>query len=386
MTDDTAPTNSNLAAADAPTRGAATTQNNPDLHPAPRADTTFRASRQVTPEAAQEHFAAVAGDADADLIDAKAAVTWRALRYRFPRYERWCEATARMPLPCSAEQLRDYVRQLIAERLSPSSIAVYVSAVATVARLRSSFADRRLVGEHMKAARRRHGPPRRAPPARGADVADVFTLCDPANIRDARDAVVFALGFGLAARASELVGLDLERAGSVERGATGVLQIGAGDIVVRWHRTKAAQEREVELRIPDSDMPEVREWLTRWLALAAIAPGSPLLRPLTKHHTVVPARLSGAAVSSIVRARVEQLEVARGVAPAEARDRAARFSSHSLRRGFCTTAAEAGVPLNMIRQRSRHADDGMVARYVGEAQERSASGLANLLSTKGTRT
>lgn len=380
-TDDS--TNTELAT---PHTGAETTPDNSDLHLTPRVDTTFRASRQVTPEAAQAHFAVVAPGADGDLIDGKANATWRALRYRWPRYERWCEATGRRPLPCDAEQLRDFVREMIAARLAPSSIAAYVAGVCTVARLRSSFADRRLVGEHMKAARRRHGPPRRARPARGADIADLFALLDPTNIRDVRDAVVFALGFGLAARASELVGLDLERAGSFERGATGVLQIGADGIVVRWHRTKAAQEREVELSIPDRDMPEAREWLTRWITLATIAPGSPLLRPLTRHHTAVAARLSGATISTIVRVRVEQLEIARGVAPAEARDRAARFSSHSLRRGFCTTAAEAGTPLNVIRERSRHADDGMVARYVGEAQQRSASGLAGLLPTKGTST
>src|SRR5690606_23709241 len=153
-------------------------------------------------------------------------------------------------------------------------------------RLRGSHADRRLIAEHMKAVRRRHGPPRRARPTRGTDIAEIFALCKIDNIRDVRDALVLALGFGLAARASELVGLDWERAGSVSLGSTGTVQLGAAGIRVAWSRTKTAQEREVELEIPDADLPEARAWLERWRALAEIAPGSPLLRPLTRWDTI----------------------------------------------------------------------------------------------------
>lgn len=356
---------------------APTTRDNSDLHTS-HAEAAIRVSRRATREAALEHFATVADDADPDLIDAKADATWRALRYRWPRYEKWCLDAERAPLPCSAEHMRDYVRALIAERLAPSTIAVYVAAVCTVARLRGSHADRRLIGEHMKAARRRHGPPRRARPARSGEVAGIFAQCQPNLIRDVRDAAVFALGFGLAARASELVGLDWERAGSVDEGSTGVVQLTPSGIVVRWHRSKTAQEREVELEIPDADMPEARTWLKRWLDVAEIIPGTPLLRPLTRWNTCISARLSTAAISTIIRQRVEQLEIARGVPRSDARQRASRFSSHSLRRGFCTSAAEAGIPLNVIRQRSRHSDDTMVARYVGEAEGRRQSGLAGL--------
>lgn len=360
---------------------ASTTRDNSILHHSD-ADAPFRASRQVSPELARECFELVAGDTDPELIDAKANVTWRALRYRWPRYERWCESAGRTPLPCDAEQLRAYVRALMSQSMAPATIAAYVAAVGTVARLRGSFVDRRLIGEHLKAARRRHGAPRRARPARGTDVAGIFAQCRPEAVRDVRDAVVFALGFGLAGRASELVGLDWERAGSV--GSTGVVQLDGRGILVRWHRTKSSQDREIELEIPDADMPEARAWLERWISLAVIRSGTPLLRPLTKWGTIVSARLSTAAISMIIRRRVELLEIGRGHSPDEARQRAARFSSHSLRRGFCTSAAEAGAPLNVIRHRSRHADDGMVARYVGEAEGRRHSGLAGLVPARSS--
>jgi integrase len=357
----------------------ATTRDNPVLHRSD-AEATYKASRQVTPEMALEHFSALGPEIDPELIDAKASETWRALRYRWPRYERWCAETGRTGLPCGAEQLREYVRALRAEHLAPSSIAAYIAAVCTVARLRGSTADRSLIGEHMKAARRRHGAPKRARPARGTLIADIFGQCDPESLRDIRDACIFALGFGLAARASELVGLDLERAGSTALGSTGVLQFERKAIVVRWQRSKTSQASEVELEIADDEMPEARLWLERWIRKASIASGSPLLRPLTKWETVVAARLSTAAISTAIRRRVVQAEMARGLDTTDARARAASYSSHSLKRGFCTTAAESGMSLNGIRQRSRHSDDAMVARYIGEVEERRQSGLSGLVT------
>jgi integrase len=99
----------------------------------------------------------------------------------------------------------------------------------------------------------------------------------------------------------------------------------------------------------------------------------------------MPARLSTAAVSDIIRRRWLELEVARGVSIDTARQRAARFSSHSLRRGFCTSAAEAGLPFDAIRKRSRHADDGVLAGYIGEAEGRRHSGLKGLFNRERGR-
>jgi hypothetical protein len=83
------------------------TQDNSVFHRPDSTEATFRTSRQVSREQRNEHFAAVAPGTDAELIDAKAGVTWRALRYQFPRYEQWCKSTGRTPLPCDGEQLRD---------------------------------------------------------------------------------------------------------------------------------------------------------------------------------------------------------------------------------------------------------------------------------------
>jgi len=45
------------------------------------------------------------------------------------------------------------------------------------------------------------------------------------------------------------------------------------------------------------------------------------------------------------------------------------FSSHSIRRGYCTTATNARVPLSQIRPRSRHRSDEVLGRYIASAEQ-----------------
>ncbi|WP_312894033.1 tyrosine-type recombinase/integrase [Rhizobium laguerreae] len=45
-----------------------------------------------------------------------------------------------------------------------------------------------------------------------------------------------------------------------------------------------------------------------------------------------------------------------------------RYSGHSLRAGFCTSAAQAGVSSWKIRQQTGHASDAMLARYIRSAE------------------
>ena len=79
----------------------------------------------------------------------------------------------------------------------------------------------------------------------------------------------------------------------------------------------------------------------------------PLFRPIDRHGRISASRLSGEAVSLIVRERV----AAAGFDPAG-------YSGHSLRAGFATSAAMAGISSAKIRLQTGHASDAMLARYV----------------------
>ena len=90
----------------------------------------------------------------------------------------------------------------------------------------------------------------------------------------------------------------------------------------------------------------------RWIAAAGTITG-PLFRSVDRHGRVSVARLSGDAVSLIVRERIK----AAGFDPTG-------FSGHSLRAGFATSAAIAGVQSWKIRQQTGHASDAMLMRYI----------------------
>jgi len=66
-------------------------------------------------------------------------------------------------------------------------------------------------------------------------------------------------------------------------------------------------------------------------------------------------RLSGEAVSALIKRHVRVI----GLAPE-------KFSGHSLRAGFVTSAARAGIATHRIRAQTGHASDATMSRYIRE--------------------
>jgi integrase len=144
-----------------------------------------------------------------------------------------------------------------------------------------------------------------------------------------------------------LVGLDV---GDVEHVRQG--------IILHVRRSKTDQDGEGrKIGIPFGRT----RWcpvaaLDSWLAAPECAEGA-IFHPVDRHGHVHNARLSGEAVSLVVRERI----AAAGLDPA-------RYSGHSLRAGLATSAAQAGVPTWRIRAQTRHASDAMLARYIREGE------------------
>ena len=86
-------------------------------------------------------------------------------------------------------------------------------------------------------------------------------------------------------------------------------------------------------------------------------------------------RLTDASVARIIKSRVRAHLIAKGESAPFAEAEAAKFSGHSLRAGFCTAAAVAGIPEWKIRRRSRHRTPALVARYVRAAEAWTDSAL-----------
>jgi integrase len=154
------------------------------------------------------------------------------------------------------------------------------------------------------------------------------------------------LGFAVALRRSELVGLDLA---DVTEGADG--------LTVHLRRSKTDQEGAGRtVGIPYGSNPvtcPVRAWRA-WIEVSGIIKG-PAFCPVDRHGHIGPTRLSAPAVALVLKRHAARV----GLDPAE-------VAGHSLRAGLATSAAAAGVPERVIAEQTGHKGTAMLRRYIRE--------------------
>jgi integrase len=144
-------------------------------------------------------------------------------------------------------------------------------------------------------------------------------------------------------RRSELVGIDVR---AVEWTASG--------LIISLHKSKTDQEwrgREVGVPHAQGCLCPVAA-LRSWLEASGITEG-PVFRALAKSGRIGTARLSSDAIAAIVKRRVADI----GLNPA-------LYSGHSLRAGFATSAAAAGLPTWKIKAQTGHTLDAVLYRYI----------------------
>lgn len=189
---------------------------------------------------------------------------------------------------------------------------------------------------------------------------DLFLVLDAMGDgpKDIRDHALLLLGFAAGFRRSELVSLDR---GDVEEVRQGV--------IATLRRSKTDQEgagRKIGIpygRTRHCPVAALDSWLTR----SRIESG-PIFRPVNRHGHIHAERLSGEAVSLVIRERL----AAAGINPTG-------YSGHSLRAGFATSAAQAGVSAVKIRAQTGHASDTMLARYIRDGELFTGNAAGSLL-------
>ena len=298
------------------------------------------AARRAAFEASARDYAAAS----------RSPATWRAYESDWRRFAAFCAALEEPALPAT-----------------PATVARFVAAEAdagrAVATLRRRLAAIRFV--HRGAAelpptdaaevaavlsgvaRTRARPPQQAAAAIDAELRamiDVTAGDAPAAVRDR---ALLLVGFAGALRRGELVALAVE---DLERRPRGLL--------VHLRRSKTDQEglgqRVALLARPGSRYCPVAA-LDDWLSLARIRSG-PLFRRVYRSGRIGPNALSAATVAELVK----------GAARRAGLD-AARYSGHSLRRGFLTSAAESKASLLKLLEQSRHRRVESVRGYIAEA-------------------
>jgi integrase len=195
-----------------------------------------------------------------------------------------------------------------------------------------------------------------------------------ADAHGCRNAALLTLGFGAALRRSELVGLDWQELGT----GTGFVRIDERGILITLARSKASQDKAETVVIPRADFEPACEALEAWAARAQLQPGEPIFRAVNNRHAIAAERLTAHSVSRIVKRAMRDIARKRGKTIEEAKETVRRFSGHSLRAGFVTSAAAVDVPPLRIAQHTRHKSLEMVNRYCREADKYSRSALKGI--------
>ena len=192
------------------------------------------------------------------------------------------------------------------------------------------------------------------------------------GVLDRRDAAMLALLYVFALRRSELIGIDFDKLGN----GNAVLKIDGERAVLTMLRSKTSQENEVTLTVRRDRNLRAFASLERWVKIAEVEPGTPLMRCLTPRKTVSHARLSGDGVLKAVKAVMRRYYERNGSDREDAVRLASEFGGHSGRIGLVVASKEAGVADTTIQKRTRHKTSAMIALYGEQAdQERDAVDL-----------
>lgn len=274
------------------------------------------------------------------------------------------------PLP---ERVADLVRDSLADntrRAYASDLARFVTwggivpatdthATATLARWLTSLAKAHrasgypdptgseLVKSTLRGIRRTHCTSAvQAKPLLRDDLMSVLDALGD-DVKATRDRALLLIGFAGGFRRSELVGLDGTDIGHVRQG-----------VILHLRRSKTDQTgvgRKIGIphgRSRHCPVSALEVWVERLRGGTG-----PVFRPVNRHGHILRHRLSGEAVSIIVKQRLEAVRID-----------SSGYSGHSLRAGFATSAAQAGVSSWKIHQQTGHASDAMLARYIRDGE------------------
>jgi len=203
-----------------------------------------------------------------------------------------------------------------------------------------------MVRATLRGIRRSVGTARSRKAPATAEKASAMARSTSSGLIGLRDRAILLLGFAGALRRSELVALNVADIAAFEQGLL---------VNVRKSKTDQAGQGEViAVAKGHTDCPS--EALLAWLAAAHITDG-PVFRSIKKGGQLATTRLSERAVTSIVKRYAKRIGLDHK-----------KYSSHSLRSGFLTSAAANGASIFKMMDVSRHKSLDTLRTYVRDAE------------------
>lgn len=261
----------------------------------------------------------------------------------------FCTQQGLSPLPSTAQIVAVYLAALAKTGKATSTVASHLAAIKYFhdrARALINWQDP-ILAEVLAGIRR--SSERRVQKAEAILPDDLRALIGvtDATLGGLRDRALLLVGFAGAFRRSEITAITVENIERVEEG-----------MVIRLDRSKTDQEgRGAEVAIPfagDKLLCPVRS-LATWLSASDISSG-PVFRRVLKNGSVGTDALSEESVRLILAKAVERAGLE------------GKFSPHSLRAGFCTSAALSGASLEAVARQARHTSIQTTLGYVRVAE------------------
>jgi len=287
-------------------------------------------------------------DVTALLDGDRAPATWQAYRADWLAFHTWCRNSKCQPLPADTDTLRAWLHDQAAAGYAVATIARRLSVIRQVHHQHghASPTDAPAIKAAWRGVRRQLGAAaRKVAPVTVEILRRMTATCDPTPA-GRRDHALLVIGFAGALRRSEIAQLTVAD-----------LEVHPSGVVLTIRRSKGDQHGAGHrLGLPTGsrlDTCPVRQ-LRAWTDLADIVDG-PLFRPIDRHGNIAVRHLSGRAVAEIVKRRAR----AAGLDPE-------RYSGHSLRAGFATSAAASGATEIAIARQTRHRSMTVLRGYIRE--------------------
>jgi integrase len=295
----------------------------------------------------------------------RASNTHRTYAGQWRQFVTWCGTCRKAALPAKPATVAAYAAKRAQAGAAVASIEVMVAAIAFAHKANGQVFDRThpVLSLVLEGIRREHAQvQRQAEPLTGELLSDVLARFGDATA-DRRDAALLAILYAFALRPSEAVALDWTKLGT-GRGWLSMTHARA-DIMLLGSKTSRCEPEVVT--IPVAASPRALEAIRTWIEHAGIAPGEPLIRPLTRAGGIRKARIHVASVGDIIKRAMVRHLLRTGMTSTQVPAAASLFSGHSGRVGFYVTATEAGVPAQHIAAVARHRSLAMARRYAYRA-------------------
>jgi len=288
-----------------------------------------------------------------NLKSSKANNTVRAYKSDFKDFGLFCAKNGFKSLPTEPKIISLYLTYLSTKDAKISTLKRRLVSIGVIHKFKGHYLDTKhpSIIENIMGIKRRKGSNQKAKkPILIKDLKILIDVIDQQKnkvIKKLRDRSIILIGFSGGFRRNEIVSLDYDDLDFVTEG-----------LKINLRRSKTDQFGEGMVKaLPYFDnsqyCPVVS--LKKWIDISKINSGS-LFRRFSKGSKLSMNRLSDQTVALLIK---EYLKLT-GID-------SKNYSGHSLRSGFATSAAEAGVEERNIMAMTGHKSTEMVRRYIKEA-------------------